>query len=614
MLLTLYIVNISADLNHSNIQNQCILPPFFRVMVDYVEKNEDPWCTPGHQGGMGFLKNEQGRYFYNFFGPNIFKADIQSLPEFGSVFGHTGPVKKSEEIAAKIFGADYTFFVTNGSSSSNRLLFRFANDEIVLIDRNCHKSVMQGIINSNTIPVYMPTTRNIYGIIGPIESNTFNNLPIKNKARLSVITNSTYDGLCYDVDRIKQLLRNRVDFMLFDEAWFAYAKFSPLYSGRFAMGDNPDNGDYPPIFASQSTHKMLNAFSMAAMVHIKNGTKYKIDPNIFNEAWMMETTTSPFYPIIASLDIATSMMANSGSKIMHDMLMDAIDFRKKMALIQKAKDPDWWFSVWQPPGIEKYDTELLIKDPKFWLLNPNESWHGFSGLTDENIMLDPLKVTIITPGLNINGMDDTGIPALLVSKFLDTHHIIPEKEGYYNLLFLFSAAASKDKYTRLLNALSEFKIKYDNNIFLKEVIPDLVEEYPEHYEKMGLKDLAQRMHNFLKEKNIPSLIQTVYSTLPEQTMRPAIAFRKMFNNQVEYVNVKDLLDRTVAVILAPYPPGIPIVMPGERLTKKSEKIIDYFILSEDFANKFPGFDVEIHGVVTKINNNHTELQVLCIKQ
>ena len=618
---------------------------FFNALKKYVERNESPWCTPGHQGGIGFQKGEPGISFYKFFGGNIFKADVScSMTELGSILGHTGPVKEAEDSAAKIFGADYTFFVTNGTSTSNKIIFHATTTagDIVLIDRNCHKSSMHAIIMTRSIPVYYHPARNSYGIIGPVGIKEFStedieteimNSPLipsekkKQKPSLSILTNSTYDGICYNVRSIKDILAPNVRNMLFDEAWYAYARFYPLYTGRFAM-DNTALKDkkYPPVFATQSTHKMLSAFSMASMIHIKNGTDHKIDPSIFNEAWLMHTTTSPFYPLVASIDVAAQMMGGKGERIIKEMLLDAVKFRKKMLNIRKDElgRNSWWYKAWQPEKVklpsgtfafENVDNNVLISNPDIWVLKDGDQWHGFENVGKENILLDPLKVTLLTPGLTDDGhIDDIGIPAPVLGQFMEKNLIIPEKVGFYNILFLFSPGVSEEKAERLEKGLYEFKKAYDRNAPLKEIFPELLERYPGHYRAgMGLKDLCSEMHNFLKDRNILSLMKETYLVQPEQAVIPAVAYDKIIRNEVEYVPIRKLEGRISAIILAPYPPGIPLVMPGERLTASSRKILDYFLMNEEVDNKFPGFEIEIHGMKIKEENGRKNYEVLCLK-
>ena len=298
-----------------------LLPPYYKALKSYAEDRPYYWDCPGHQGGVAYLKHPVGRDFLNFFGENIMRADIGiATPEMGDWLEHMGPPGESERRAAKTFGADMTFYVTGGSSQSNQIVGHgvLSPDQIVLADRNCHKSVNHELVVTRTRPVYFKPARNGLGIIGLIPPEQFSPKAIKQAVRASklapgavaqepayaIVTNCTYDGLIYNVDRITEELAHSVPRIKFDEAWYAYAKFHPLYRGRFAMGVPDDMPNRPTLFAVQSTHKMLAAFSSASMIHIRNSERAPVDHHIFNQSFAMHGTTSPFYPIIASIDVA----------------------------------------------------------------------------------------------------------------------------------------------------------------------------------------------------------------------------------------------------------------------------------------------------------------------
>jgi arginine decarboxylase len=229
-----------------------LLPPFFDALVRFTEEARYSWHTPGHSGGEAFLKSPVGAAFHAFFGENVLRSDLSvSVGELGSLLEHSGPVGAAEAQAAQTFGADRTMFVTNGTSTANKVVFCSCvrDGDIVLVDRNCHKSIMHAIILTRAIPVFLHPVRNAYGIIGPIPPSEFeaesisarlatNPLvaPDSREPRLAVVTNSTYDGLCYDATAVLRSLGESTRRVMFDEAWFAYAHFHPLYRGRHAMG------------------------------------------------------------------------------------------------------------------------------------------------------------------------------------------------------------------------------------------------------------------------------------------------------------------------------------------------------------------------------------------
>ena len=330
-----------------------LLPPMTAALAKFRFVNEYSWHTPGHAGGTAFLKSPVGRVFYDYFGENLLRSDLSiSVGELGSLLDHTGPIGESEKYAARVFGSHRTYCVTNGSSTSNRILFMAAVSEgqIALCDRNCHKSIEHGLTMTGAIPNYLVPLRNRYGIIGPIHPDrltpgalkaaiAFNPLVRaslrRSKPVYCVITNSTYDGLCYSAKRLTELLDPTVDRIHFDEAWYAYARFNPIYRERFGMHGNPADHKGPTIFTTHSTHKLLAALSQASFLHVRDG-RNPIDHPRFNESFMMHSSTSPLYPIIASNDVTAAMMDGPGGiALTTESIQEAVAFRQTIGRIRK---------------------------------------------------------------------------------------------------------------------------------------------------------------------------------------------------------------------------------------------------------------------------------------
>ena len=428
-----------------------------------------------------------------------------------------------------------------------------------------------------------------------------------------VMTNSTYDGLCYNVDAIKQSLGDTIEVLHFDEAWYAYANFHEFYDGYHAISSTqPARSPHAITFATQSTHKLLAAFSQASMIHIQHGETARVDMARFNDAFMMHTSTSPQYGIIASCDVAAAMMEQPGGRaLVQEMIEEALGFRRAMTAVRQQMNDSWWFDVWQPDEIGEHPVDATSS----WVLKPGAGWHGFEGLAENHVLVDPIKVTILTPGLSAGGdMHDQGIPAAVVTKFLSSRRIEIEKTGLYSFLVLFSMGVTRGKWSTLVTELLNFKDLYDSDAPLFRVLPALVEAHPEAYASIGLRELCDRMHHVYRDDNVPKAQRDMYTTLPEMAMRPADAYECLVRGDVESVDIDELGGRTLAVMLVPYPPGIPLIMPGERITAATQSIQDYLLYAREFDRRFPGFETDIHGLRFEPITTGRRYLVDCVKR
>lgn len=620
-----------------------MLPPMFKALAAFAGTYEYSWHTPGHSGGTAFLKHPAGRAFFEFFGEELFRSDLSiSVSELGSLLDHSGPIGEAERNAARVFGADRTYFVTNGSSTSNRviLMASVTRDQIALCDRNCHKSVEHAMTLSGAIPTYLMPSRNYLGLIGPIpsqrlspaavrESIAANALVTKNidgKPLHAVVTNSTYDGLCYDVERVVALLGQSVDRLHFDEAWYGYARFNPLYARRFAMHGSPDasSGYRPTLFATQSTHKLLAALSQASYIHVRDGRR-PIDHERFNLAFMMHASTSPQYAIIASNDIAAAMMDGpSGEALTGESIREAVAFRQTLARLHAEFQArgSWFFNAWQPDTVtdvqsgkttpfQDADPEMLARTPEAWVLHPGESWHGFTDLEDGYCMLDPIKVSVVTPGMERGGtLAAEGIPASLLAAYLDAQGIVVEKTTDFTSLFLFSMGVTRGKWGTLINALLGFHRDMLANTPLSRAIPSLAASHPEHYRTLGLADLAKTLFAAVKNHRTTELLYASFGTLPVPVLSPVQAYERVVNGDVESLTLDQMPGRTVATGVVPYPPGIPLMMPGENAGDAQGPLLGYLKALEAFDAEMPGFTHDTHGVEVEAGR----YRILCVKQ
>ncbi len=633
-----------------------IEPPFTKALMDFAQVCEYSWHTPGHAGGKAFLKSPVGRAFFKYFGENLLRSDLSiSVGELGSLLDHSGPIGESERYAARVFGADRSYTVTNGTSASNRIIFMASvtlNDN-VLVDRNCHKSLEQALIMTGAIPTYMKTSRNHLGLIGPIypenigydaisrsisahglskvpeaASSTASSEKAKNdeladkQAVHAVITNSTYDGLCYNVERVLKILGDSVNRIHFDEAWYGYARFNPLYEKRYGMFNDQKPNSGPTIITTTSTHKLLAALSQASFIHVRDGAN-RIPHDRFNESFMMHSSTSPQYAIIASNEVSAAMMSGASGKILtRESIDEAIAFRQSMKKIHRhppGKDK-WFFDVWNADkyivknagnsvekkvekNFEEMDPGVLAKNPEYWVLHPGDSWHGFKDLEDDNyVMLDPIKVSVVTPGVKLDGsLENTGIPATLVTAYLDNRGIVVEKTTDFTILFLFSMGITKGKWGTLVNALLRFKEDYDNNTPLTEVLPDKVKNDPKHYRGKGLKELADEMFEEVCNLGLMKHQKDIYSAdIPHQDESPSSSYQRLVHGEAELLPVEDkekkIGCKTVATGIIPYPPGIPILLSGENIGAYDGPHLSYLRALQAWDDTFKGFEHDIHGV------------------
>ncbi|NBS94010.1 MAG: aminotransferase class I/II-fold pyridoxal phosphate-dependent enzyme, partial [Betaproteobacteria bacterium] len=493
------------------------------------------------------------------------------------------------------------------TSTSNKMVWHnsVAPDDIVVVDRNCHKSVLHSIIMCGAIPVFLTPTRNQFGLIGPIPlsefspdnirakiaANPFAREAVNKKPRILTITQSTYDGVLYNVETLKELLDGEIDTLHFDEAWLPHAAFHDFYGDYHAIGEGRPRCKDSMIFSTQSTHKLLAGLSQASQILVQDAENVQLDRDVFNEAYLMHTSTSPQYSIIASLDVAAAMMEPpGGTALVEESLAEALDFRRAMRKVDEEWGADWWFKVWGPDDL----SEEGLEEREAWMLKAGDRWHGFGQMADGFNMLDPIKATIITPGLDVDGdFADWGIPAGIVTKYLSEHGVIVEKTGLYSFFIMFTIGITKGRWNTLVAALQQFKDDYDRNQPLWRVLPEFVKKHP-RYERVGLRDLCQQIHSVYSENDIARLTTEMYLSDMVPAMKPADAFARMAHREIERVPVDALEGRVTSVLLTPYPPGIPLLIPGERF---NATIVRFLRFARDFNARFPGFETDIHGLV-----------------
>ena len=597
--------------------------PFFRALKEYTFTANSEFDCPGHQGGEFFMKHPAGKSFVDFFGENLFRADLCNADvKLGDLLIHEGPAYDAEKFAAKVFNADKTYFVLNGTSASNKIALNaiVTPGDLVLYDRNNHKSCCHGaLIQGGAIPLYLQTSRNPYGSIGGIYEECFKEEYIRElirekcpeKAdlprpiRLTVIELGTYDGVISNAKQIVEKIGKLCDYIMFDSAWVGYEQFIPMMKdcSPLLIELGPED---PGIIVTQSVHKQQAGFSQTSQIHKKdnhiNGQDRYVTHKRFNNSYMIHSSTSPFYPLFAALDVNAKIHeGKAGRKLWNNCVKLGIDARKMV--LNNCK----YFKPLVPPIVngkkwEEGDTEDMAENIDYFLLKSGEKWHGFEGYGKRQYFIDPCKLNLLTSGIDIEKgeYEEFGIPATIVANYLRENLIIPEKCDLNDILFLLTPAESFAKIENLVNKLCEFESLLDSNVKLEKVLPDLVEKY-EKYKGYTIRQLCQEMHDFYKNRNISSIQKKMFlkEYFPEYALNPQIANYEFIRGKGELIPLSECKGRIALEGALPYPPGIICVQPGERW---NDITLNYFLSLEQIINEFPGFEPEIQGVYLQNEN------------
>ena len=595
-----------------------ILPPFFKTLSDYVGDNNAQFDCPGHQGGQFFAKHPTGRAFFDFFGEHIFRADLCNADvKLGDLLIHEGYAHDAQAHAAAVYNADKTYFVLNGTSSANKVVLNalLTPGDIILYDRNNHKSICHGgLVMSGATPIYLETARNPFGSIGGILERCFDESYIRNligekdpnkaKAdrpiRLAVIQLGTYDGTIYNARQVVDKIGHLCDYIFFDSAWVGYEQFIPMMKDcsplLLELGPND-----PGILVTQSVHKQQAGFSQTSQIHKKDkhikGQDRYVDHKRFNNSFMMHASTSPFYPLFASLDVNAKIHEGElGKQLWRECIELGINARKSVLSHCKYLRP------LVPPIVhgkkwEEGNTQEMANDVSYFAFEPNAKWHSFKGYGEGQYFIDPCKFQLITPGINVEtgAYEDFGIHANILANYLRENRIIPEKCDLNTILFLMTPAESKEKMDALVDQLVRFEELIDCNAPMEEVLPSIYYSHLDKYKGYRIRQLCQEMHDFYKDRNVSTLQQRLFSKayFPEYVMNPQEANFEFQRNKGELVSLDEAEGRIALEGALPYPPGVLCVQPGERWSRTA---CDYFLALEEGINQLPGFAPEIQGV------------------
>lgn len=609
-----------------------VLPPFFGALAQYVYKGKSQFDCPGHQGGAYFRRHPAGRAFYDFYGEELFRSDLCNADvAMGDLLIHEGAPLKAQKAAAKIYNADKTYFVLNGTSASNKVVLNAAltPGDLVLYDRNNHKSVNHGaLLQAGATPIYLETARNPFGFIGGIDEKCFDEKYLrdlirekcpekadaKRPFRLAVIQLGTYDGTIYNARQVVDKIGHLCDYILFDSAWVGYEQFIPMMRdcSPLLLELGPED---PGIFVTQSVHKQQAGFSQSSQIHKKDahirGQGRFIPHKVLNNAFMMHASTSPFYPLFASLDVNAKMQeGEAGRRLWADCVKTTIDARKllldtchhiKPFIPNKVRGADW----------KSYPTNLIAQDLEFFKFVPGEKWHSFEGYGENQYFVDPCKFMLTTPGINVETgeYEDFGVPATILANYLRENGIIPEKNDLNSILFLMTPAENKEKMDHLVSQIARFEKYLDEDAPLEDVLPGLYKHYEYRYHDYSIRQLCQEMHDFYKERNIKEIQKQMFCSeyMPKSVINPQDAHFAFLRGQAELVRMEDAEGRVAAEGALPYPPGVLCCFPGEVW---GGPVLKYFLAWQEAMGRMPGFAPELQGVYVE-DNGRGGKQVYC---
>jgi ornithine decarboxylase len=627
-----------------------LLPPFFGGLMAYDGEANITFACPGHQGGQFYRKSAAGQLFFKHFGENVFRNDLCNADvDLGDLLIHEGAAADAQRYAAQVFGADKTYFVLNGTSTSNKVVTNavLRSGDLVLFDRNNHKSLHQGaLVQAGAIPIFLPTARNSFGMIGAVDWDAWDEAYLREQIRnnplvtdreryaaerpfrLACIQLATYDGTVYNVRKVLEKIGHLCDYVLWDEAWIGYNAFHPLFEDHSPMRIQDLGPEMPGLFSTQSVHKQGAGFSQASQIHKRDehirGQKRFIEHKRFNEAFLINASTSPFYPLFASLDVNAKIHDGKAGEVLWDRCIElGIETRKKFrefchyySETGRGDDEKWFFDPFVPDVVtirgsrftddvegarwESIPTEVIKREQQCWNFHPESAWHGYAGYADGYAMVDPNKLTLLTPGIDRKTGEylDFGVPATVVANYLREQQVVPEKCDLNSILFLMTPAEDESKLNTLISRLVRFKNLWDRDAPLYEALPSICSTHRERYDGYTLRRVCNEMHDFYRRADVKGLQQRCFraSSFPELAVSPKKAYEALVGNEVDYVPLEEISGRISATLALIYPPGIGVVVPGERWDDRAQPMLDYFLAFQESFNRFPGFNYEVQGV------------------
>jgi len=645
-----------------------LLPPFFGRLMAYDAEAKVSFACPGHQGGEFYRRSPAGQLFGKHFGEQIFRNDLCNADvELGDLLIHVGAAVEAQRHAARVFGADSTYFVLNGTSTANKVVAQatLRRGDLVLFDRNNHKSLHQGaLVMAGAIPIFLPTARNAFGMIGAVDWEAWDEQYLREQIRnhplvedperhkrerpfrLACIQLATYDGTIYNVRKVMEKIGHLCDYVLWDEAWIGYNAFHPVFADHSPMRLPVLGPDSAGLFSTQSVHKQGAGFSQASQIHKRDahirGQRRFIEHKRFNEAFLLYCSTSPFYPLFASLDVNAKVHEGKAGEMLWDRCIElGIEARKKLrefgrhaAQTGRTAEEQWFFDPFVPDVVtirgsqltedaevrwEDLPTEVIKREQQCWMFDSQATWHGYSGYADGYAMVDPNKLMLLTPGIDRKTGEylDFGVPATVLANFLREQRIVPEKCDLNSILFLMTPAEDESKINTLIAKLVKFKDLWDRDAGLGEVLPTLYAQNSTRYAGYSLRQVCKEMHDFYRDANVKELQKQSFraSSFPQLAMLPQDAYAALVANEVDYVPLDESIDGRIAATLALiYPPGIGVIVPGERWDERARPMLEYFSTFEESFNRFPGFNYEVQGVYQEQVDGRIEFYTYVVRE
>lgn len=601
------------------------VPGFLRDLINFADEKPVSYTTPGHHNGQFYEKHPAGVVFKKFFGDNMLRADVSdTVAELGDTLTHGGTPLDSEQEAAQAFNADKVYYVTNGTTSSNTICANavLSEGDLVLFDRNNHKSLYNSaLVMTGAKPVYLPTSRNPLGLIGPVISDDLDEEKIraeiakvdperakaKRPFRMAVLQLETFDGVFYNAKWLLDKIGKLCDYVLFDCAWGGYEQFVNIMK-QLSPLQYKYTADDPGILVTQSIHKQQAGLAQTSQIlkkdaHIKGQKRY-VDHKHFNNAYLKYVTTSYSYPIYASLTVNTALAKGEApKKWWEEAMKKGIRFRK--TLNQKSK----LFKTLNAQEINEKSEQELMDNLSYWKMEETDDWHGFKGIAKDEAIISPLKLTVVCPGINLatGKYEETGIPGKVIGEYLTEKRVITCKSDLYSTLFLLTPGERDADLEALLTSFLEFEEYYLRDAPLEQVLPRLVKQNPDRYRNYTIRQLCQEMHEYYAKNEIYKLQQDLFlkKTFQDYEMTPAEADKLFMKNEGELVDLDEIEERVALEGALPYPPGVFIVAPGEKWQKID---VDYFKILMGAIDKFPGFDPEIQGVYLNKDTGVTKAQ------